>query len=383
MKNAETTSGSSSKSRRSFLQRFSLGMGAAVAAPGLSLMTQSCRVNDDTIVIPRRQVGIALVGLGQYSTEQLGPALLETQYCRMAGVVSNYDNFDNIRDNPDIDVIYLVLPPVLHPEFAIRAFDAGKHVICEKPMAPSEAEAREMLAARDRNRRLMSIGYRLHFEPHNREVMRLGQQRVYGPLEETEHAFKTFVDDPENWRARRELGGGSVWDVGIYTIQAAIYTIGALPLAVTATQPPDVRPDIFGDVDERMEFTLEFPGGVTAECACGFHTEEDLLKAKAQNGYFKLEPAQYYSGIRGETSDRVIHYRQVNQQAKQMDDFALRVLGNRADTPVPGEMGLRDVIIIEAVYESARRGGERVEINLNGIDIIGGEYPPLVQLIPV
>ena len=334
--------------------------------------------------MPRdRQVGIALVGLGQYSTEQLGPALLETQYCRLAGVVTgtpssgerfqkkygfpeqniyNYDNFDTIANNEDIDVIYLVLPPVLHPEFAIRAFEAGKHVICEKPMAPSLAEAQQMLEARDAAGKLMSIGYRLHFEPYHQEVMDLGQNEVYGPITKMENEFKLFVNDPENWRARQELGGGSVWDMGIYNIQAAIYTIGEEPIAVTATEKEKERPDIFTDVDEGMEFTLEFPNGAVAECVSDFWDEEDRLYTETGEGWFELENAYYYSGQRGETHNRVIHHTQVNQQARQMDDFAQRVLNNDPNTPVPGEMGLRDVRIIEAVYELAANGGDRVTL---------------------
>lgn len=370
-------------SRRSFLQNCSLGLGAtALGVPAASLLT-GCGSDSRPpgAIAPSREVGIALVGLGQYSTEQLGPALLETEYCRLAGVVTgtpesgerflkkyqfpeqniyNYDNFDAIVDNDDIDVVYLVLPPVLHPEFAIRAFEAGKHVICEKPMAPSLADAERMLEARDAANRLMSIGYRLHFEPYHQEVMALGQLQKYGAVTRMENEFKLFVNDPENWRARRELGGGSVWDMGIYNIQAAIYTSGEEPIAVTAREKEKERPDIFTDVDEGMEFTLEFPSGAVAECVSDFWDDEDRLYAEAEDGWFEIENAFYYSEQRGETHDRVIHYPQVNQQARQMDDFALRVINNDRNTPVPGEMGLRDVRIIEAVYESAANGGQRV-----------------------
>lgn len=369
-------------SRRSFLQNCSLGVGAtALGVPAASMLTSCGSDSGSSAPLPSREVGIALVGLGQYSTEQLGPALLETEYCRLAGVVTgtpesgerflkkyqfpeqniyNYDNFDAIADNDDIDVIYLVLPPALHPEFAIRAFEAGKHVICEKPMAPSLADAERMLEARDAANRLMSMGYRLHFEPYHEEVMALGQLEKYGPVTRMENEFKLFVNDPENWRARRELGGGSVWDMGIYNIQAAIYTTGEEPIAVTAREKEKERPDIFTDVDEGMEFTLEFPSGAVAECVSDFWDDEDRLYAETESGWFEIENAFYYSEQRGETHDRVIHYRQVNQQARQMDDFALRVLNNDRNTPVPGEMGLRDVRIIEAVYESAENGGQRV-----------------------
>lgn len=372
-------------SRRNFLQNCSLGLGAtALGAPAASLLT-GCGSEDrlKAGMPPSREVGIALVGLGQYSTEQLGPALLETEYCRLAGVVTgtpesgerflkkyrfpeeniyNYDNFDTIVDNDDIDVIYLVLPPVLHPEFAIRAFEAGKHVICEKPMAPSLADAQRMLEARDAASRLMSIGYRLHFEPYHQEIMALGQLEKYGPVNRMESEFKLFMNDPENWRARRELGGGAVWDMGIYNIQAAIYTLGEEPIAVSAREKEKERADIFTDVDEGMEFTLEFPSGAVAECSTDFWDDADRHYAEASDGWFELENAFYYSEQRGETHERVIHHRQINQQARQMDDFAKRVLTNDRNTPVPGEMGLRDVRIIEAVYESAASGGQKITL---------------------
>jgi len=383
MKKSKFTS-SYNVSRRSFLQTCSVGLGAT-AVGGPALLT-ACGSGDRIRADGPpggREVGIALVGLGQYSTEQLGPALLETEHCRLAGVVTgtpesgdrflkkyrfpeqniyNYDNFDAIANNDDIDVVYLALPPVLHPEFAIRAFEAGKHVICEKPMAPSLEDAERMLEARDAAQRLMSIGYRLHFEPFHKEVMALGQDQQYGPVTRMENEFKLFMNDPENWRARRELGGGSVWDMGIYNIQAAIYTLGEEPIAVTANEKEKERPDIFTDVDEGMEFTLEFPSGAVAECVSDFWDDADRHYAETDSGWFEIENAFYYSEQRGETHERVIHHRQVNQQARQMDDFAQRVRNNDRDTPVPGEMGLRDVRIIEAVYESAANGGQTITL---------------------
>src|SRR5690606_23331209 len=94
--------------------------------------------------------------------------------------IYNYENFDSIALNPDIDIVYVVLPIFMHKEFTIRAAQAGKHVICEKPMAMNVRECEEMIAACTKANRLLSIGYRLHFEPYNMEMMRLGQQKVFG-----------------------------------------------------------------------------------------------------------------------------------------------------------------------------------------------------------
>src|SRR5688572_24551368 len=147
------------------------------------------------------KLGIALVGLGKYSEGQLAPALQQTAHCHLAGIVTSsqqkkeqwkmkynlpdnacytYENFDTIKDNPDIDIVYVVLPNAMHAEYVIRAAQAGKHVICEKPMAITVEDCDRMIEACRQAGKMLSVGYRLHFEPHHQEVMRLGQQRVFG-----------------------------------------------------------------------------------------------------------------------------------------------------------------------------------------------------------
>src|ERR1041384_950604 len=151
------------------------------------------------------KLGIALMGLGHYATKQLAPALEKTDHCYLAGVVTgtpakakkwkrkydlpdkniyNYENFDEITDNPDIKIVYVVLPNALHKEYVVRAAKAGKHVICEKPMALTVEECDEMIEACRAANVTLSIGYRLHFEPHNLEMMRLGQEQVYGKIKD-------------------------------------------------------------------------------------------------------------------------------------------------------------------------------------------------------
>ena len=202
------------------------------------------------------KLGIALVGLGKYSSGQLAPALKETEYCYLAGIVTgtpdkaakwkkqydipekniyNYSNFDEIKDNPDIDIVYVVLPNSMHREYVIRAAKAGKHVICEKPMALTVEECDEMIAACKNANKMLSIGYRLHFEPHNMEMMRLGQKKIFGTIK------KMFAEDGlaevEGWRLNKALaGGGPLMDVGIYCVQGVRYTTGLEPMAVTAKE---------------------------------------------------------------------------------------------------------------------------------------------------
>lgn len=356
-------------SRRNFLRHLSLGAGALTLSSALSSF--------DELLLPPNKLGIALVGLGGYSSGQLAPALQQTKNCYLAGIVTgtpekartwsakynipqkniyNYQNFDSIAQNPDIDLIYVVLPVALHKEFTIRAAKAGKHVICEKPMALNAADCREMIAACKKANRMLSIGYRLHFEPHNIEVMRLGQQAVLGKVTqlETANGF-VYGGDPNAWRLKKALaGGGGLMDMGIYAIQGARYTLGQEPISVKATQEK-TKPDLFKDVDETVFWELEFPGGFMSKGKSSYNNNWSSLKAKTAKGFFELEPAYGYGGLDGKTSNGPMNIPNVNQQALQMDDFANCII-QKKPTRVPGEEGLKDMKVVDAIYRSLDSG---------------------------
>lgn len=355
-------------SRRNFLRQLTVGAGAITLGSTLSSFE---------LLLPTKKLGVALVGLGGYAGGQLSPALQQTKNCYLAGLVTgtpekaktwsakynipqkniyNYENFDSIAQNPDIDIVYVVLPVAMHKEFTIRAAKAGKHVICEKPMALNAADCREMIAACKQANRMLSIGYRLHFEPHNMEVMRLGQKAILGKVTqlETANGF-TWGSDPKAWRLKKALsGGGALMDMGIYAIQGARYTLGQEPVAVKATQEK-TRPELFKDVDETVFWELEFPGNFIAKGKSSYNHNWGSLKAKTTNGFFELEPAYGYGGIDGKTSNGPMQFPQINQQAAQMDDFASCINLNKP-TRVPGEEGLNDMKVIDAIYRSLDSG---------------------------
>jgi predicted dehydrogenase len=355
-------------SRRDFLRTLSLGVGATLLAPSAFALP------------PERKLGVALVGLGKYSTGQLAPALQQTKLCRLAGIVTgspakaakwkeqyqladkdiyNYKTFDHIIDNPDIDIVYVVTPNALHAEFAVRAAQAGKHVMCEKPMATSVADCQRMLAASKKAGKKLSIGYRLHFEPHNQEMMRLGQKQAYGKVNKllTDNGFKFNNDTP--WRVSKSLaGGGPLMDMGIYCLQGCLYTKGQVPVSVTAKFDPKPDNELFREVEAGVSWQLQFGDGSTADCHTSY--AENLsgrLRAEAANGWFELQPAFGYGGLDGKTSQspNVLDLPNINQQAAQMDDFADCILNNKP-TRVPGEMGLRDVQLLLAIYRAAETG---------------------------
>lgn len=330
-----------------------------------------------------RKLGVALVGLGAYATGQLGPALRVTEHCRLAGVVTGsrdkglrwarehgfpessvygYDTMERVADNRDIDIVYVVTPPGLHAEHSVAAAKAGKHVACEKPMATTVAECDAIIAACKAAGVKLSIGYRLHFDPLHEEVRRLARTRELGAFTAMSGAFAFTMQRPQ-WRAQKKLaGGGPLMDLGIYVVQESCMAAGADPVAATAREPGKKRPEFFTEVEESIAWTLEFPGSARAEGFTSYNEAGNRFRAEAPGGWIELAPAFNYGGNAGRTSRGPIVFTAVNQQAAQMDDFALCVREGR-ESRVGGAMGRRDLAIVEAIYASAAAGGARVAVS--------------------
>jgi glucose-fructose oxidoreductase len=353
-------------SRRDFLR----GLGTAAVVAGINIR------------IPRpsaqsRKLGIALVGLGRYSTGQLGPALRETKNCYLAGVVTghpekgelwatnynlkkqniyNYENFDRIAANKEIDIVYVVTPPALHPEFVVRAAKAGKHVISEKPMATSVADCDRMIAACQAAKVQLGIGYRLHYDLYHKELMRLAREQDFGSFMKMT-GDRGFIFGQRAWRIDKRLaGGGPMMDLGIYIIQGACMAAnGAPPTLVTAHEEPKLKPELFNEVEETIRWTMEFANGAKCDAVTSFNHSADTFRVEGPKGWLEFkEHAFTYRGIVAQTSRGPLSYPAINQQAAQMDDFADCILTSRK-TEVPGELGRRDLKIITAIYESANK----------------------------
>lgn len=335
-------------------------------------------------ILPRQKkdkIGVALVGLGYYSTDLLAPALQLTKHCYLAGVVTgtpskaekwklahnlpdkniyNYQNFDSIANNPDIDIVYVVLPPSMHAEYVIRAANAGKHVWCEKPMAITEAECKSMIDACAKNKVKLSIGYRMQHEPNTKQIIQFRKDLTYGKVMKVEAAAGYFDGRTNHWKQIKKLGGGCMLDMGVYPLNAVRYSTGLEPIAVTAIAST-TRPEIYKEVEETMKFDLEFSGGVTASCETSFGKGMNDLMVTCSKGWYKLSPFQAYSGVNGITSNGTkLNATITNEQATQMDDDALAIINN---TPViaPGEEGLKDIRVVEAIYRSV---AEKKRVNI-------------------
>lgn len=328
-----------------------------------------------------RKLGYAIVGLGGYGLGVIIPQFKNCKHSRLVALVSgdpakakrvaaeygvpekgiyNYQNYDAIRDNPDIDIVYICLPVSMHAEYTIRAAKAGKHVLCEKPMALSSRECENMIAACKQAGKKLMIGYRCHFEAHNLEAIRRARAGDIGKLRyfRSEHGFT--MGSPDSWRLKKAMsGGGSLMDIGIYALQAARYMTGEEPVAVYAKETTDRSDPRFREVEDMIEFQLEFPSGVIGSCMSMYSANQNHILLMGDKGRIELEPGTGYGGNRlwvGKGRENEVTPPPgpgATQWAGQLDHLSQCVIENR-EPIVAGEEGLRDIRIIEAVYRSAR-----------------------------
>lgn len=357
-------------SRRQAVKTLSLGSAALMFSP--SSLLASCTQQ-------KRGLGVALVGLGYYSTDLLAPALQQTKNCYLAGIVTgspekaeawkrkykipdkniyNYSNFDSIANNPDIDVVYVVLPPSMHHEYVIRAANAGKHVWCEKPMAITAKECQEMIDACNKNKKSLAIGYRLQHEPTTQAYRNIIKEQQLGKVIKVDCAAGYYEGRADHWKQKKELGGGVLYDMGVYAIQGARFGAGTEPIAVVSAKTSTTRPQVYKNgLDETTEAVLEFPGGVMATIKTSFGENINHLAVDFEKGKLAVAPYQAYAGVRAQSPLGTIYhdYQVPYQQTKQMDDNAQAIMQQKPML-VPGEEGLRDIRIVEAIYRSAATG---------------------------
>ena len=351
-----------------------LGMGLAVAASG------ACAAPSRD-----RKIGYAVVGLGRYA-ELIMSKFADCDHSRLVALVSgtpaklekfgaqynipkthrySYANFDTIRDNPDVDVVYVILPNSMHAEYVVRAAKADKHVMCEKPMAVSAAECQTMIDACRAAKRKLMIGYRSRFQPHNVLAIQLAQSSFVGPTQiiTSEHGFTI---QPNQWRLDRPLsGGGSLMDIGIYSLNAARYLAGENPIEVSAIESTDRSDPRFRTVEDKISFLLRFPSGIEATCVSSYNSNHNAYRVTGTKGWIELEPATSYEGQKmrinrdGRTEPRDPPAGKA-QHAGQLDHLAECILDDK-EPLTGGEEGLADLRVIEAIYRSAREG-QRVRL---------------------
>ena len=351
----------------------------------------------ETAPRPRRpdSVGFAIVGLGGYALNQMMPRFEQAERAHIAALVSgnpdklqrvgdaygvppemrfSYETFHEMASYSDVDAVYIVLPSGLHAEWTERAFAAGKHVLCEKPMALSSAEAERMIAASRRADRKLMIAYRSHFEPYNSRAMELMEEGAVGKLRlvRTEQSYRMGPTSPaENWRANGALaGGGPLEDYGIYGLQAALYLSGEMPESISAATYRPAGDPRFAEIFAHVAAQLRFPSGAVAQLATSYDSAGiNAVQARGTEGALMMEPATSYSGntmvLQAGRDRREFSLADSTVQfARQLDHLA-DAIRDGADIKTSGEMGLRDVRLIEAIYRSAETG-EKVSLNPDG-----------------
>lgn len=337
------------------------------------------------ITPPEKRVGFAFVGLGVLTLQQLLPAVAECKNVRIAGLVSgdpekaaitakqygvpesciyNYENFDDIKNNPDIDVVFIVLPNSMHEEFTIRSAKAGKHVLCEKPMATSVAGARRMIAACKKANVKLMVAYRMQYEPFATSIKEMIDKKKYG---KTRIITSVNVQNTgsNHWRLDKKMaGGGCLMDMGIYNLNTTRFVLGEEPnmvLASTFSTPADKR---FKEVEESVMFQLFFPSGTIANCTTsyGVANNKQFHCHCDDGGKLVMTNAFAYGGLTFEESyfekgaeQKLTHSygNEKNQFALEMDHMADCVMFNKVPY-TKGEEGLQDHIIMDAIYRSAR-----------------------------
>ncbi|MBC8143375.1 MAG: Gfo/Idh/MocA family oxidoreductase [Armatimonadetes bacterium] len=346
---------------------------------------------------PKDRVGIAIVGIGAYASQQIIPSFAETKYCRLAGFVTGdaakgrdfanrfgvaeanvfgYDQMAELANRPDIDAVYIITPNGLHREHTEAAAKAGKHVLCEKPIATSPQDAEAMIKACADAKRLLMMGYRCQYEPYNLRAIEICRSGRLGRLVSmtSEHSRTADPSDPrDTWRLNKKLaGGGSLPDIGIYSLNAMRYLTGEEPTEIQASissPPGDPR---FKEVEATVHFTLRFPSGVLANCQSSYDTA-DVKRGQVfgTDAILTLDPlSDYYrhnlsvsskpKGSETPVEEKIL-IPEKNQFALQLDHFAQCV--RTGQTPrSPGEEGLRDVRYIEGIYRAAREG-KPVKVN--------------------
>ena len=367
-------------SRREFLKK--AGEGLAVTSALGTLSTSSFAQQIQAPEPPGKKLGWAIVGLGRLSIYQILPAFAKCEKSRPVAFVTgdrtkgeklaarygvdpkniyNYQNYDSLRNNPDVDIIYIVLPNSMHAEYTVRGAKAGKHVLSEKPMANTPKECEEMIkAAREAQRKLM-VAYRVRYEPYNQALIKMCRDGELGQLKTivSDHGFN--IGDPTQWRLKKELaGGGSLMDIGIYALQATRYTTGEEPIEVTAFEQTDRNDPRFKEVEDTINFQLRFPSGALAQCTSSYgYAGQNRIRVIGTKGWAELEPATSYSGLRmrvrrgNATEER--DFGQRDHFAAEMDHFSECVMNNK-EALTPGEEGLKDLKVMMAIYEAARSG---------------------------
>jgi predicted dehydrogenase len=328
-----------------------------------------------------RSIGWCIVGLGRISMDHFMPAQKMSPKGRVVALVSghrekaekqaamygvsgnaiySYEDYGLIRENKEIDAVYIALPNSMHAEYTIRAAKAGKHVLCEKPMATSVDDSKAMIeACKTANKKLM-IAYRCQYEPTNLRAIQLIRDGSLGTVQAIESANGFNISAGE-WRLNRKLaGGGPLMDVGIYSLNACRYLTGEEPHEIKANASVIDHDGRFNEVEENIGWTMKFPSGIVASCNTSYGSHmEGTYRVHGSKGALQLLPAFGYQGLHltaeladHKTLDDLSPERDPAHFVRQSDYFA-DCIWNDKTPKSDGEEGLRDMALMSEIYKAA------------------------------
>lgn len=363
--------------RRDFAR--TLGAGAALSSVAPLVRAQ----NEPPPAAPGKKIGYCIVGLGRISLGHFMPACKQSQNSQVVALVSghrdkaektaaeynvplkniySYANYDEIAENHDIDAVYIALPNNMHAEYTIRAANAGKHVLCEKPMATSVKDSQNMIAAcKAANKKLM-IAYRCQYEPTNLHAIQLIRDGKIGTIQAIESA-NGFSEHPGEWRLKKAMaGGGPLMDVGIYSLNACRYLTGEEPASLEGYCSVVDKDTRFREVEENCSWIMKFPSGIIASCNTTYGANmPGFFKIHGSKGTLQMEPAFAYEGqhltakIDGEPPiDDQCTEKDPYQFVLEADHLADCIIRNE-EPKTNGEEGLRDMEYMAQIYRSAGR----------------------------
>jgi predicted dehydrogenase len=328
-----------------------------------------------------KRVGYAVVGLGGIAERAVLPAFRHSKKANLVALVSgnekkaarlaakfgasdyySYDDFPLCLNHPHVDAVFIATPNGTHSEFTERAAAAGKHVLCEKPMANTVDECQRMIEACRANRVRLMIAYRKYFEPASVALKKLITSGKLGRLKIIHSAFTILVPPTRkapDWHFVRKLaGGGSLVDLGVYCVNTVRWLTGKEPVEAMAYAWSG-DPSRYGEVEESIAFRLNFPDGLVAQASSSYGAAKaTFIHVHGEKGWAALDPAYAYDEERRLFGK--IGGRWFEKKFKPMDEFALELdafadcIRRQRDPEPDGNEGLRDVVVMQAIYRSAR-----------------------------
>ena len=329
-------------------------------------------------------IGYAIIGLGRISMQHFMPGVKGSSKCKITGLVSGhrekaekmaaeygvpaksiytYENMDGIAGNKDIHAVYVALPNSMHAEYTIRSAKAGKHVLCEKPMATSIRDSQAMIdACRKAGKKLM-IAYRCQLEPTNLAAIQMIRDGRLGSVQAIS-STNGFNIKPGEWRCDRKLaGGGPLMDVGIYSLNACRYLTGEEPASIEGSSSVIDQDGRFKDVEENLAWTMKFPSGVIASCVTTYGANmPGAYTVFGSKGTLHMEPAFAYQGI-SLTAKFTAQKEPVQQTEEERDPAQFQreaehladCIHNGKEPKPNGEEGLKDMKWMEKIYAACKK----------------------------